>query len=141
MPYRIAAGLLLLLCSSAGWADFDGCSDGNTCQLREPEYSGDIKVFCIKAPGLDKPFGIAARDALRANMRGTISVLMASREGWTPIAELIRDDGLNLGLELVRRGLAKVPRECNEAIYRLAETEALKSALGFWAAQPERKVE
>lgn len=141
MPYRIAAGLLLLLCSSACWADFDGCSDGDTCQLREPEYSGDIKIFCIEAPGLDEPFGIAARDVLRANMRGTIRVLMDSREGWLPVAELIRDDGLNLGLELVQLGLAKVPKECTDAIYRLAETEALKSALGLWAAQPERKVE
>jgi endonuclease YncB( thermonuclease family) len=70
-------------------------------------------------------------------MRGTIRVLMASREGWLPVAELIRDDGLNLGLELVQLGLAKVPRECNEAVYRLAETEALKSSLGLWAAPPE----
>lgn len=136
MPYRIASSLLLL-CSSACLADFDGCSDGNTCQLREPGYSGDLRIFCIEAPGLTEPFGVAARDALRANMRGTISVLMASREGWLPVAELSRDDGLNLGLELVRRGLAKVPRECNEAIYRLAETEALNSAVGLWATPSE----
>lgn len=136
MAYRIAASVLLLF-SSACLADIDGCSDGNTCQLRAPEYSGDLKIFCIEAPGLTEPFGVAARDAMRANMRGTISVLMASREGWLPVAELVRDDGLNLGLELVQLGLAKVPRECNEAIYRLAETEALKSSLGLWAAPPK----
>lgn len=140
MPIRFAISLLLLA-SSACLGDIDGCSDGNTCQLRAPQYSGDVKIFCIKAPELTEPFGIAARDALRANVRGTVRVLMDRFEGWHPVAELIRDDGLNLGLELVQRGLAKVPKECNEVIYRLAETEALKSSLGLWAVPPGSEVE
>jgi endonuclease YncB( thermonuclease family) len=140
MPFRFVASLLLLF-SSGCLADIDGCSDGNTCQLRAPEYSGDIKIFCVKAPGLTEPFGIAARDALRTNVRGTVRVLMDRLEGRLPVAELIRDDGLNLGLELVQRGLAKVPKECNEVIYRLAETEALKASLGLWAVPPGSEVE
>ena len=133
---RIAAISLLLLGSSTCFADVEGCSDGNTCFLREPEYTGDIKLFCIQAPELNEPFGIEARDALHVEVRGTISVLMVSiGKGWKPIAELIRDDGLNLGLELVRHGLARVPKACNEVVYRLAETEAIKASLGLWQSQ------
>lgn len=138
MAYRIATISLLLLFYSTCQADIEGCSDGNTCFLRAAEYTGDLKLFCIKAPELNEHLGIKARDALRENVRGTIRVLMDSREGWTPIAELIRDDGQNLGLELVRRGLARVPKRCNEVAYRLAETEAIKSSLGIWEDAPKK---
>lgn len=56
--------------------------------------------------------------------------------GGQPRVELIRDDGLNLGLELVRRGLAKVSKSCNNFAYGPAEADAIKAALGLWSTPP-----
>lgn len=137
MTYKLAAIFSLLLCSSASLADVEGCSDGNTCFLRDSVYTGDIKLTCIQAPELNQPYGIAARDALRAEVHSTLTVLVSNvGSDGKPRVELIRDDGLNLGLELVRQGLAKVSKGCNEFAYGPAEDDAIKAALGLWSISP-----
>lgn len=137
MSQKFAAVFSLLLFSSASLADVEGCSDGNTCFLRDTVYTGDIKLTCVQAPGVNEPYGIAARDALRAEVHSTIMVVVANvGSDGKPRVELIRDDGLNLGLELVRRGLAKVSKSCNDFAYGPAEADAVKAALGLWSIPP-----
>lgn len=134
MAHKLAIAFTLLLCSSAALADVEGCSDGNTCFLRDTVYTGDLKLICVEAPELSQPYGVAARDALRAEVHGTIMVVVANvGSDGKPRVELIRDDGLNLGLELVRRGLAKVSRSCADLAYKPAEADAANAALGLWS--------
>lgn len=137
MTYKLAAIFSLMLCSPTSFADVEGCSDGNTCFLRNSVYTGDIKLTCIQAPELNQPYGIAARDALRAEVHSTVMVVVANvGSDGKPRVELIRDDGLNLGLELVRRGLAKVSKSCSDFAYGPAEAEAANAALGLWGIAP-----
>jgi endonuclease YncB( thermonuclease family) len=139
MAQKLAAVFSLLLCSPVCFADVEGCSDGDTCFLRDSVYTGDLKLKCIQAPELNQPYGIAARDALRAEVHSTIMVVVANvGSDGKPRVELIRDDGLNLGLELVRRGLAKVSKSCNDFAYGPAEADAVKAALGLWSIPPHR---
>jgi endonuclease YncB( thermonuclease family) len=49
------------------------------------------------------------------------------------VAELIRLDGRNLGLELVRDGYAAVyPRYCDDDDYYAAEAAAKAAKVGIW---------
>jgi hypothetical protein len=65
--------------------------------------------------------------------QGTVRILMDSQDNGVPIAEFIRDDGWNLGLELIRSGMAKVDRRyCDEIGYTAAESEAKEAGLGLW---------
>jgi len=135
--YLQLAALPLWLLASSSHADIEYCSDGNTCHLTDPAYTGPLNLFCTLAPGLDAQWGAEARDALRMELRGTIRVLMDHvNDRGVPVAELIRDDGLNLGLELVRQGLARVtPKYCDAPLYPMAENEARQERLGIWSGK------
>ncbi len=51
-----------------------------------------------------------------------------------PVVELIRDDGWNLGLELVREGyMAVYPKYCDEPAYFSAEECARAARRGIWS--------
>ncbi|MBK6744928.1 MAG: excalibur calcium-binding domain-containing protein [Hydrogenophilales bacterium] len=128
--------LLSLLAPLSQAGELSDCRDGQTCLIAEDAYTGPVRLFCLTAPTLQAPWGTQARDALRHHLHGTIRVLMDSLDGdGTPIAELIREDGWNLGLEQVRAGLAKVAQDrCDEPAYLLAEAEAQRAALGVWRA-------
>jgi len=136
-PRQIAAALPLWVLAQACQADIGSCSDGNICHLDNPEYTGPVRIFCIQAPHLNEPWGMQARDTLRAEVRGTIRVLMDHvNEQNLPVAELIREDGHNLGLELVRQGLARVmPKFCDDPLYPIAENEARQERLGIWSGK------
>jgi len=134
-PRQIAAALPLWVLAQACLADIGSCSDGNTCHLNSPEYTGPVRIFCIQAPSLNEAWGIQARNALRVEVRGTIRVLM-DHVNELPVAELIREDGWNLGLELVRQGLARVtPKFCDDPLYPIAENEARQEGLGIWSGK------
>ena len=56
------------------------------------------------------------------------------------IAEIIRPDGQNAGLELVRTGHAAVYRRyCRTDAYYLAEDEARRVGEGIWLRQGEQQ--
>lgn len=129
--------LLFAFSTTTAWADGEitGCHDGDTCRLVSTAYSGNVRIYCIDAPEMDQmPWGAQARDALRAQIRGTIRVIVDDVDRWgRPVAEFIRDDGWNLGLELVRKGYAAVyPRHCDDPDYYAAEDEARKAKVGIW---------
>ncbi len=115
--------------------EITGCHDGDTCRLVSKAYTGNVRIFCIDAPEIGQvPWGIQARDAIRAEVRGTIRVLVDDMDKWgRPVVELIRDDGWNLGLELVRVGYAAVyTKYCDEPDYYAAEEEAKAAKVGIW---------
>ncbi len=139
-PIRVAAPLAALLIASAAHAacEIDGCRDGDTCKLRCEETAHDIRLYCIDAPELSqKPWGQRARDALRAEVHGTIRTFIVGADRHDRVvAELIREDGRNLGLELVREGYAAVyPRYCDEPAYFIAEESARAAMRGIWSVQ------
>lgn len=135
--------LQVILCLSTAQACAGGvgdCPDGQTCLLTSEAYSGPVRLYCISAPALTEPYGIKAREQLRSEVRGTIRVLMDSQDGGIPIAEFIRDDGFNLGLEMIAKGLAKVDRVvCDEMEYIQAEQIAQENSLGLWSRPGEFK--
>lgn len=139
-PTFIGAALLpafLIIATTTSRADGEitGCHDGDTCTLQLQGHTLKVRVFCIDAPELGQgPWGESARKAINAEVRGTIRVLIDGHDKWgRPVAELIREDGWNLGLELVRAGYAAVyPKFCDEALYYTAEDQARKARLGIW---------
>jgi len=121
MKIKTTFVILLCLFSSNLFADIDGCSDGNTCYLRSETYTGNIKLFCVQSPALNEAGGHDAHVFLTKLIKGTITVLIDSFDNQNNlIAELIRDDGLNVGLNLVESGHAKLSKDCIEAEYLLA---------------------
>lgn len=137
MRYTIHLLMAVLpgLAHAAGADGVHQCPDGQTCQLVAEAYTGPVRLFCIRAPIGREPWARDARQALNRNVHGTIRVLMAyqNRDG-TPVAELIRDDGWNLGLEQVRAGLARVTAEgCDDPLYPAAEASAQLAKVGLWS--------
>lgn len=133
----LLAVVLLAIASTTALAgaEITGCDDGDTCRLVSGAYTGRVQLFCIDAPALEQaPWGAKARDAIQAEVRGTIRVLVDDMDSHgQPIAELIRDDGWNLGLELVRAGYVAVhPERCDEPEYHLAEEDARQARVGIW---------
>lgn len=122
--------------------EITGCHDGDTCRMESKAYTGNVRGFCIDAPEIGQaPWGVKARDAIRDEVHGTIRVLVDDVDKWgRPVAELIRDDGWNLGLELVRAGFAAVyPKYCVEPVCHAAEEAARAAKVRIWrveGAQP-----
>jgi len=120
---KIKTTFVIFLCLFSGnlFADIDGCSDGNTCYLRSEAYTGNIKLFCVQSPALNDTGGNNAHAFLTKLIKGTITVLIDRFDDHgNLIAELIRDDGLNVGLNLVESGHAKLSDDCTEAEYLIA---------------------
>ena len=131
---------LLLLIAAFAWAQSiyasaeGDCLDGNTCLVTSDAYTGPVRLFCVDAPPVSSAIGKQAWTALNREYQGTVvRILMDSQDNGVPIAEFIRDDGWNLGLELIRSGLAKVDRRhCDEISYTIAENEARDAGHGLW---------
>ena len=130
---------VLLLMVAFSWAQSlyasaeGDCLDGNTCLVTSGAYSGPVRLFCVDTPPVSNAIGRQAWTALNREYRGTVRILMDSQDNGVPIAEFIRDDGWNLGLELIRSGLAKVDRRyCDEISYTIAENEAKDAGHGLW---------
>lgn len=122
-----------LTCLADGLHD---CQDGQTCHLQSEAYTGPVRLFCIQAPVGKVAWAREARLALNQEVHGVIRVLMAhqDRDG-VPVAEMIREDGWNLGLEQVRAGLARVPPEgCDDPLYPAAQTSAQAANQGIWSS-------
>jgi len=136
--------LLLALTTTTAHAlgEIAGCHDGDTCRLVSATYTGNVRLYCIDAPEMGQdPWGRLARDALRAEIRGTIRVMVDTVDKWgRPVAELVRDDGRNLGLELVRAGFAAVsPKYCDKPEYYAAEKEARAAKAGIWRVDGDQQ--
>lgn len=131
---RVLLVLLVLSVAQARAGEVGDCSDGQTCLVTSEAYSGPVRLYCISAPALAEPLGQMAPDRLRGSVHGAIQVLVNSQDEGVPIAEFIRDDGYNLGLELVSAGLAQVDRSyCGDLAYVMAEHAAQDAGLGIWA--------
>lgn len=121
---RLALALCLFATTTASACVIDGCHDGDSCKLRCDDGTLALRLYCIDAPELgQQPWGRIARDALRAEVRGTIRILVDDVDRHNRVvADLVHEDGHNLGLELVRQGHAAVyPKHCDEAGYYAAE--------------------
>ena len=130
---RVLLLILVIAWTQSSNASDEDCIDGNTCLVTSDAYTGPVRLFCVDAPPISNAIGRQAKAALNQGYQGTVRILMDSQDNGVPIAEFIRDDGWNLGLELIRSGMAKVDRRyCDEIGYTVAESEAKEAGLGLW---------
>lgn len=97
-----------------------------------------VRIACIDAPEMsDKPFGQISKDELTGLLKQkvvTLEVKGKDRFGRT-VAEVFRRDGLDVGLEMVKRGYAtvydKYADQCNSRLDK-AESNADFKGRGLW---------
>lgn len=116
-------------------------SGGDALRLlddRGREHS--IRLAHVDAPELGQPFGDEAQTALASlvlNRQVTATLQGVDGDRWQ-LAEVVRQDGRQVGLELVRRGLAwhdelAEHTASERARYREASLEAQRQRRGMWA--------
>lgn len=145
LPPRAMAGIvpaIFFACTAAMAGSIIGCRDGDTCTIRDGAAELTVRLYCIDAPELDQyPWGDRARAALGLSSGDRVTLVRhgADRYGRV-IAEIIRPDGQNVGLELVRAGHAAVYRRyCPAGAYYRAEDEARRAGVGIWRRPGEQQ--
>ncbi|KEF40665.1 MAG: nuclease [Cyanobium sp. CACIAM 14] len=115
--------------------------DGDTLRVEDGGRKVTIRVACIDAPEMAQaPYGQRARLALQEMLpvgsSVTLKVQTTDRYGRT-VAEVISDNGRNVGLELVQQGNAFAYRQylqqCVQWAYLDRENLAARYRLGVWS--------
>ena len=114
--------------------------DGDTIRVNADGKKMTVRLACIDAPEMAQaPYGVQARDQLRALIPRGTSVLLAvqttDRYGRT-VAEIFKGSQ-NINQSLVSSGAAfvywKYIAKCDRTSYALAETQASTSGRGIWS--------
>lgn len=140
------AGLLVpalfFACTAAMAGTIKDCHDGDTCTVITGATEVKVRLYCIDAPELDQyPWGDRARAALGLSRGDRVTLVRHGTDRYgRVIAEIIRPDGQNAGLELVRAGHAAVYRRyCRTDAYYRAEDEARRVVEGIWLRPGEQQ--
>jgi endonuclease YncB( thermonuclease family) len=112
--------------------------DGDTIRLRQAGKALTVRLACIDAPETAQGMlGSIAREALHGLVGSApleLRVQTRDRYGRT-VAEVFAG-GVNVGLEMVRRGDVFVYRQylsgCDASTYLAAEAQAERSRAGVW---------
>ena len=144
LPPRALAGIVpAIFFASAAWAaTITSCHDGDTCTVLEGATELKVRLYCIDAPELDQyPWGDRARAALGLSRGDRVTLVRHGVDRYgRVIAEIIRPDGQNAGLELVRAGHAAVYRRyCPADAYYRAEDAARRAGGGIWRRLGEQQ--
>ena len=114
--------------------------DGDTIRVSASGQNITVRLACIDAPEMAQtPYGVQARDQLRALIPRGTSVLLAvqttDRYGRS-VAEIFKGSQ-NINQSLVSSGAAfvywKYIAKCDRTSYALAETQASTSGRGIWS--------
>ncbi|MDW8311407.1 MAG: thermonuclease family protein, partial [Burkholderiales bacterium] len=115
--------------------------DGDSLVVRNPGFPGTaertLRLHGIDAPELDQPYGRAARDWLRARVRGqrlAFEVLATDRYCRLIVRAALpgqSSDALNLAL--LEAGLAWADDRFSDARYARAQRLAAEARRGLWA--------
>ena len=108
--------------------------DGDSVLISQGGTTLEVRLAGIDAPEHRQPYGNAARDELQRLVRGqqlTLKVRDQDRYGRT-VALLVREDGLEINEELVRRGAAWVHRSYGDLDWFSLETQARQAEVGLW---------
>jgi micrococcal nuclease len=140
---HIMAGLVLAFlaaCPSLSWADFAArvvtVHEGDRLTIRHDGHSETIYLKDIDCPELKQPYGKQAKHAIAAyvgNREVVVRALKRDRNG-RATAEILLQDGRNVGHELVKEGLAWSRPDTTEG-RSLGDVEQLARAerKGLWS--------
>jgi endonuclease YncB( thermonuclease family) len=143
LKHHIIAGLVLAFvatCPALSWADFGArvvtVHEGDRLTIRHEGRSETIYLKDIDCPELKQPYGKQAKHAIAAyvgNREVVVRALKRDRDGRTT-AEILLQDGRNVGHELLKEGLAWWQRSAsNDASLEVLEELARASRKGLWA--------
>jgi micrococcal nuclease len=114
-----------------------GVADGDTVRVRSRDSEqATVRLLYIDAPELDQPWGREARRALQEMVRvERVHLQTRGRDRYARTLGHLRriSDGLDVNLELVRRGHAWAnARGAMRLRYEAAEREARAARRGLW---------
>ena len=143
LKHHIMAGLALAfvaICPSLSWADFGArvvtVHEGDRLTIHYEGHSETIYLKDIDCPELKQPYGKQAKHAIAAyvgNREVVVRALKRDRDG-RATAEILLQDGRNVGHELLKEGLAWWQRSAsNDASLEVLEELARASRKGLWA--------
>lgn len=126
--------------------------DGDSLVLRDGQSREiEVRIHAIDAPERGQPFSSVSRNHLRDLLReGAISLVERDRDQYGRTVARLSVDGLDVGLEQVRSGMAWYYRRyqsaqplVERALYEKAEASARNERLGLWddedPIQPEHE--
>lgn len=133
--------LLLLVAVSASAQEFRArvseVHNGNTISIQEPgrRGTGIVRLEGVSVPGRWRPFAAKSRESLRALVKyKQVTIIPRSADGYGRMTATVLLDGLDVGLEQIRRGLAWYePQGHDLAEYEAAEADAEREGRGLWA--------
>ncbi|TKS61869.1 MAG: hypothetical protein EWM73_02904 [Nitrospira sp.] len=137
------AGLVLVFvatCPALSWADFGArivtVHEGDRLTIHHEGRSETIYLKDIDCPELKQPYGKQAKHATAAyvgNREVVVRALKRDRQGRIT-AEILLQDGRNVGHELLKEGLAWWQRSASsDASLEVLEELARASRKGLWA--------
>lgn len=137
------AGLVLAFvatCPALSWADFRArvvtVHEGDRLTIHYEGRRETIYLKDIDCPELKQPYGKQAKHAIAAyvgNREVVVRALKRDRDG-RATAEILLQDGRNVGHELLKEGLAWWQRSAsNDASLEVLEELARASRKGLWA--------
>jgi micrococcal nuclease len=143
VKHHIMAGLVLALvttCPALSWADFVAkvvtVHDGDRLTIRHDGKNETIYLKDIDCPELKQPYGKQAKHVTAAfigNRDVVVRGLKRDKQGRVS-AEVLVQDGRNVGHELLKEGLAWWRRSASsDAGLELVEELARASHKGLWA--------
>lgn len=143
LKHHIMAGLVVAFvatCPSLSWADFGArvvaVHEGDRLTIHYEGRSETIYLKDIDCPELKQPYGKQAKHAIAAyvgNREVVVRALKRDRDG-RATAEILLQDGRNVGHELLKEGLAWWQRSAsNDASLEVLEELARASRKGLWA--------
>ena len=143
LKHHITACLVLAFvatCPALSWADFGArvvtVHEGDRLTIHHEGRSETIYLKDIDCPELKQPYGKQAKRATAAyvgNSEVVVRALKRDRHGRIT-AEILLQDGRNVGHELLKEGLAWWQRSAsNDASLEVLEELARASRKGLWA--------
>lgn len=114
--------------------------DGDTLKVVcDPEEDPiRVRLYCIDAPELKQPYGIAARETLKELIgpQSFVSLRVYNKDLYGRLIAEIFVDRVNIGFELVTRGAVSVyPQFCKDKEYFAEEAFVKFSKLGIWGEE------
>ena len=143
LKHHIMAGLVLAFvatCPALTWADFGArvvtVHEGDQLTIRHEGRSETIYLKDIDCPELKQPYGKQAKHAIAAyvgNREVVVRALKRDRDG-RATAEILLQDGRNVGHELLKEGLAWWQRSASsDASLEVLEELARAERKGLWS--------
>lgn len=121
-------------------------ADGDTVTLTDGANSRYvIRLQGIDAPEHKQPFGSESKDVLKSLVddKDDVVVTVGKKDRYGRIVGVMRIDGLDIGLEMIRRGYAwhykayeKDQTADDRKLYADAEATAREENLGLWPVPP-----